>query len=66
MGLVMPPGGRVAEVKVTLDLPRGTWLIAGGIGGAHALEIEGEKVDDGAFTRYRFVAKAAESNKSWG
>jgi hypothetical protein len=66
IGLVMPPEARGEVITVTLDLPRGTWLIAGGIGGANLSDKEGEVVDDGAFTRYKFIANASDSNKSWG
>lgn len=62
----MPPDAQGEEVTVTMDLPKGTLLIDGGMGGAYASDIAGEKVDDGAFTRYKFVAKAVNSTKSWG
>ncbi len=66
IGLVMPPEAQAEEVTVTMDLPKGTWLIDGGMGGAHASDMAGERIDDGAFTRYKFVANAASSSKSWG
>jgi len=66
IGLIMPPKGRAEEVTVNMDLPRGTWLIDGGMGGAGVSDLEGQKVDDGAFTRYKFVANAANATKSWG
>jgi len=66
IGLVMPPEAQAEEVTVTIELPKGTWLISGGMGGVHASDTEGEEVDDGAFTRYKFVANAASTTKSWG
>lgn len=66
IGLIMPPEARAQTVTVTMDLPRGTWLIDGGVGGTKVSDTKGEQVDGGAFTRYIFVAKAEKSTNSWG
>jgi hypothetical protein len=66
VGLVMPPQARAEDVTVTMDLPRGAWLVGGGLGGAQVSDTKGEQVDGGAFTRYRFAANAANSTNHWG
>ena len=66
IGLIMPPEAKVQDVMVTVDLPRGTWLTGGGIGGANVSDMKGEEIGGGAFTRYRFMTKAANSTSNWG
>jgi hypothetical protein len=66
IGLIMPPKARTQDVTVTMDLPRGTWLIGGGLGGTQVSDTKGEQVDGGTFTRYRFAAKAEKSTNHWG
>ncbi|MFC1715252.1 hypothetical protein ACFL6S_16405 [Candidatus Poribacteria bacterium] len=66
IGLVMPPEAAAEEVTITMDLPRGARLIDGSLGGTELSEIEGEEVDDGDFTRYKFVANATKTTKTWG
>jgi len=66
VGLVMPPDAESEDVAVTMDLPRGTRLVSGGIGGTDFSEMATEVIDDGAFMRYTFTATAKVSTKSWG
>ncbi len=66
IGLVMPPEAQAEEVTVTMYLPRDTWLIDGGLGGVDVSDIDIEVVDGGAFTRYKFVARAEKTTKTWG
>jgi hypothetical protein len=66
VGLITPPQARAEDVTVTMDLPRGTRLIGGALGGTQISGTMGEQVDGGAFTRYRLVANAANSTNHWG
>ena len=66
VGLIMPPQARAEDVTVIMDLPRGTWMVGGGLGGTQISNIKGEQVDGGAFTRYRFTANAVKSTNHWG
>jgi hypothetical protein len=62
----MPLEAQAEEVTITMDLPRDTWLTYARLGGADVSDIESEEVDSGGFTRYKFVARAAETTKTWG
>ncbi len=68
IGLTMPAGAEAKLVTVALDLPRGTSLVAGKVGGAEMVEagIAGEEIEGGDFTRYEFPAEAVSSTKTWG
>ena len=68
IGLTMPTGADEEQVTVTLDLPRGTEIIAGGVGGTDIVEaaIAGEEIEGGAFTRYQIPATASKTTKTWG
>lgn len=66
VGLVMPPDAAAEEVTVTMDLPAGTRLMSGHLGGANLASVEGKEVDGGAFLRYEFPATAGKTTKTWG
>ncbi|MCD6360089.1 MAG: hypothetical protein J7M38_04430 [Armatimonadetes bacterium] len=68
IGLTMPPGAEAEQVTVTLDLPRGTELVAARIGGIDLNEagISGAPVQGGDFTRYQIPCEAKGTTKTWG
>ncbi len=68
IGLTMPKDAAAEQVTVELDMPAGTRLVAGEIGGTDIVSaaITGESIEGGAFTRYVIPAQAKGSTKTWG
>ncbi len=66
IGMVMPAEAEAEDVTVALDLPKGTRLVTGGLGGNEFDVAAGEQIEGGAFTRYELQTAVEKNTKTWG